>query len=214
MVFITTFVGAAAAASGHVIKYLPVVSVTAAHVATASRVVSLAAAASSTAAKVVPLVATASAGLVPAAAAVTGAVHTLGSAALHAAPIVGGAAATAAVGAAALVGPIALAIKTATSVIGAGKIALLPMLIASLAFYNYDLFDPENRPFNVPKVEREYDFIIVGGGSAGSVLANRLTEIVDWKVLLLEAGGHETEISDVPILSLYLHKSKLDWKYR
>lgn len=35
-----------------------------------------------------------------------------------------------------------------------------------------------------------------------------------WNILLLEAGGHETEISDVPVLSLYLHKSKLDWKYR
>lgn len=134
--------------------------------------------------------------------------------AIKAVPIFGTSAAVASVGAAKLIGPIAIAIKAATAIIGVGKIALLPVLIASLAFYNYDMFDPENRPFTVQQVDHDYDFIIVGGGSAGSVLANRLTEISDWKVLLLEAGGHETEISDVPILSLYLHKSKLDWKYR
>uniref|UniRef100_A0A182I8U6 Glucose-methanol-choline oxidoreductase N-terminal domain-containing protein n=1 Tax=Anopheles arabiensis TaxID=7173 RepID=A0A182I8U6_ANOAR len=107
-----------------------------------------------------------------------------------------------------------LVYSAATAVIGVGKLAIVPILIASLAYYNYDLFDPENRPFNVPEVDREYDFIVVGAGSAGAVVASRLSEIGGWKVLLLEAGGHETEISDVPILSLYLHKSKLDWKYR
>lgn len=138
--------------------------------------------------------------------------------AIKSVPLIGSAsvagAAAATVGASKLIAPIALAIKAATTLIGVGKIALLPVIIASLAFYNYDMFDPENRPFTVKQVDREYDFIIVGGGSAGSVLANRLSEISDWKILLLEAGGHETEISDVPILSLYLHKSKLDWKYR
>jgi choline dehydrogenase-like flavoprotein len=66
----------------------------------------------------------------------------------------------------------------------------------------------------VKEVDHDYDFIVVGSGGAGAVVASRLSEIADWKVLLLEAGGHETEISDVPLLSLYLHKSKLDWKYR
>ncbi|EZA53940.1 Glucose dehydrogenase [acceptor] [Ooceraea biroi] len=74
--------------------------------------------------------------------------------------------------------------------------------------------DPENHPRVTRDLRKEYDFIVIGGGSAGSVIVNRLTENSEWNVLLLEAGGHETEITDVPILSLYLHKSKVDWKYR
>ncbi|XP_026675049.1 glucose dehydrogenase [FAD, quinone] [Ceratina calcarata] len=105
-----------------------------------------------------------------------------------------------------------IAVKGATILIG--KVAIVPILIAALAYFNYDLMDPENQPKVTKEIRKEYDFIVIGGGSGGTVVANRLTENPAWNVLLLEAGGHETEITDVPILSLYLHKSKLDWKYR
>ncbi|XP_075218093.1 glucose dehydrogenase [FAD, quinone] [Lycorma delicatula] len=106
------------------------------------------------------------------------------------------------------------ALKAASGIVGISKFVFLPTFLAALAYYNYDLYDPENQPINVKNVREEYDFIVIGGGSAGCVIANRLTEVPDWTVLLLEAGGQETELTDVPVLSLYLHKSKFDWKYR
>lgn len=48
----------------------------------------------------------------------------------------------------------------------------------------------------------------------GAVVANRLSEIENWNVLLLEAGGDETEISDVPLFASYLQLSQLDWQYK
>ena len=114
-----------------------------------------------------------------------------------------------------IISVVASAIKAATALIGASKFwVFIPTFIATFAYFHYDLFDPESRPIDVKNLRREYDFIVVGAGGAGAVIANRLTEVPSWSVLLLEAGGHESEITDVPLLSLYLHKSRLDWRYR
>jgi len=48
----------------------------------------------------------------------------------------------------------------------------------------------------------------------GAVVASRLSEIPDWKVLLLEAGPDENEISDVPALAAYLQLGRIDWQYK
>lgn len=60
----------------------------------------------------------------------------------------------------------------------------------------------------------EYDFIIVGAGTAGCVLANRLSEIPEWKVLLIEAGNNENYVMDIPILANYLQFTGANWGYK
>ncbi|XP_055698399.1 glucose dehydrogenase [FAD, quinone]-like [Phlebotomus papatasi] len=59
----------------------------------------------------------------------------------------------------------------------------------------------------------EYDFIIVGAGSAGCVLANRLSENPNWKILLLEAGGDPPIESAIPRLFFSLQRAPYDWQY-
>lgn len=54
----------------------------------------------------------------------------------------------------------------------------------------------------------------VGGGSAGAVVASRLSENPSWKVLLLEAGGSESILSDIPLAAATLQMTPIDWSYK
>jgi len=96
----------------------------------------------------------------------------------------------------------------------AGGLWFFPFLLASLTYYQYNQVNPERKTFDTDKIRKNYDFIVIGAGSAGSVIANRLTENPNWRVLLIEAGGEETEISDVPALAAYLQLGRMDWKYK
>lgn len=60
----------------------------------------------------------------------------------------------------------------------------------------------------------EYDFIIIGAGTAGCALANRLTENPNWNVLLIEAGRQENLIMDIPAIVHYLQQMSVNWKYK
>ncbi|XP_056642972.1 glucose dehydrogenase [FAD, quinone]-like [Diorhabda sublineata] len=60
----------------------------------------------------------------------------------------------------------------------------------------------------------EFDFIVIGSGSAGSVVSNKLSENKNWKVLVLEAGGYPSALSDIPGLMFFLHGTDEDWQYK
>lgn len=59
-----------------------------------------------------------------------------------------------------------------------------------------------------------FDYIIIGAGSAGCVLANRLSANLENKVLLLEAGGPDRKLEiHIPAGYAKLHRSEVDWGF-
>lgn len=65
-----------------------------------------------------------------------------------------------------------------------------------------------------PNYFDEYDFVIVGSGPGGCVLANRLTENANWNVLLIEAGNVETFIQNIPLAAAKSRLTQFDWAYK
>jgi len=69
---------------------------------------------------------------------------------------------------------------------------------------------------NMTKSIGTYDYIIIGGGTAGCVLANRLSADPDIKVLMLEAGGKDNYMwIHIPVGYLYcIGNPRTDWCFK
>ncbi|MFG2004949.1 GMC family oxidoreductase N-terminal domain-containing protein [Spirillospora sp. NPDC048911] len=60
-----------------------------------------------------------------------------------------------------------------------------------------------------------YDYVVVGAGSAGCVLAGRLTEDPGTRVLLIEAGPRDKSLKmRIPLVFAALFDSEYDWAFR
>ncbi|KAJ8958498.1 hypothetical protein NQ318_002292 [Aromia moschata] len=78
--------------------------------------------------------------------------------------------------------------------------------------YHQADFLPENYSEKQTETDtEEFDFIVIGSGDSGAVIASRLSEIPEWKVLVLEAGVAETKFTQVPAVQTHLETTPYDW---
>ncbi|XP_055644500.1 glucose dehydrogenase [FAD, quinone] isoform X3 [Toxorhynchites rutilus septentrionalis] len=87
------------------------------------------------------------------------------------------------------------------------------IMAAQCSISSPDMWPKDYGPTALEQGLEEYDFVIVGAGSAGSVVANRLSENPDWKILLLEAGGDPPIESEIPLMMMHLMNSSHVWDY-
>jgi len=100
---------------------------------------------------------------------------------------------------------------------GLNSIGIIGEVLSQLDYQRYKLMDDSIYPQDSTRYvtnNEEFDFIIVGGGNAGCVLANKLSENIKWKVLLIEAGGDPFPITQIPNLWDRSLNSLGDWQYK
>src|SRR5699024_6517128 len=96
-----------------------------------------------------------------------------------------------------------------------------PIRIGVIHLYTKSTFTAWRQPFHPskqwspPPMSESADYVIVGAGSAGCVLANRLSEGGKYRVTLLEAGPPDSNVwIHIPIgYGKTMFSKKLNWRY-
>lgn len=68
-----------------------------------------------------------------------------------------------------------------------GQFLLFMSILESFINGRCDLADPCNRIKSRDQLDDSYDFVVVGGGTAGAVVAARLSENPQWKVIYFQS---------------------------
>ena len=90
-------------------------------------------------------------------------------------------------------------------------LALQLLAIANITLHRQEAFKSLTKR---TVTDPAYDFIVVGGGTAGSVVASRLSENLKYHVLLIEAGDQESVETDIPGM-YYVTNSGIEyWNYK
>ncbi|XP_058799456.1 glucose dehydrogenase [FAD, quinone]-like [Phymastichus coffea] len=91
---------------------------------------------------------------------------------------------------------------------------LIHTLLTAQCALKSDQVYPPDRTDEILKNNLDFDFIVVGSGTAGSTVAARLSEQLRWRVLLIERGVDPSPLSDIPALLLLLQGTKEDYSYK
>ncbi|XP_026326190.1 neither inactivation nor afterpotential protein G [Hyposmocoma kahamanoa] len=90
---------------------------------------------------------------------------------------------------------------------------IVGLIVACISYVVYQKYANAYTSIIV-KPEKRYDYIIVGAGTAGCVLAARLSENPKTKVLLLEAGDHMGYFTKIPLMPTAAQQGPNDWSVR